>query len=115
MILSDQMILSASIEKRAGELTRMIREDRVDNHGLWYAVTTGSKGRNLLFILSNYELRNRYYWTPDRRVLALAGSWPEACKLVASLFDEAQAALGSETGEGESLTGRDLWNYFSLR
>ncbi len=115
MILSDQMMISASIENRAGDLTRMIREDKVDSHGLWYAVTTGSKGRNLLFILSNYELKNRYYWTPDRRVLALAGSWPEACKQVVSLFEEAQAVLRFGDREGTCLTGRDLWNYFSLR
>lgn len=115
MIISEQLLLGPSVEKRAGELTEMIRKDRVEKKGLWYAVTTGSRERNLLFILSNYELQNRYYWTDDRRVLALAGSWPEACRLVSTLVDEAQSAIRPDPGTGGPVSGREFRDYFDQR
>ena len=115
MIISERLLLGPSVEKRAGELTEMIRRDQVKKKGLWYAVTTGGRERNLLFILSNYELQNRYYWTEDRRVLALAGSWPEACRLVTSLVDEAQTAIRPDPAAGGPVTGREFRDYFRQR
>lgn len=115
MIISERLISSDSVKRRTGALIRMIQEEKVKKKGLWYAVTTGSKGVSLLFILSNYELQNRYYWTEDRRVLALAGSWPEACKIAASLVDEARAALERDSGKTGPFSGRDFWDFFARR
>lgn len=85
MRISGQIVIGEKVNKRAGSILAAIGQGKASGKGGWYAVTTAPTARGQMYILSSYELFKDYYREHDIKVLGIAGSRREACRIVEKL------------------------------
>ena len=85
MIISDNIIISEGIRKKAATILISIEEDRDPSRKEWYGVTTAPEPENLMYIISSSEYRHSYYRKAPLRLLGLAKTRNEAMEIAVDL------------------------------
>lgn len=85
MIISDNVIVSEGITKKAAEILIAIEEDKNPCRRHWYAVTTAPEPENLMYIISSSEYRHSFYRKTPLRLLGLAKTRTEAIEIATDL------------------------------
>ena len=85
MIISENVIISEKIRKKAAEILISIEEDKNPSRKNWYAVTTAPEPENLMYIISSSEYRHTYYRKTPLRLLGLAKTRTEAVQIAVDL------------------------------
>ncbi|MBR0382694.1 MAG: hypothetical protein IJH71_09675 [Eubacterium sp.] len=85
MRISEKIVVGEKVNKHANEILKALAGNRPVKKGGWYAVTTAPTAGGQMYILPSYEVFKDYYREHDVKVLGIAGSRKEACRIVEKL------------------------------